>query len=902
MKITQAFFLFVALLTVQCSSFKKNDSAQTVVSDTTSIEPKPPYFQKDNFRPLADYRSSESKRMEIIHMDLQLSFNQDKEEVSGRASIQMKAHFHPQDSVCLDARGFTLHSVEWKSKDVYKPLKYAYNDSVLTLFFPEPSTPQKPVTVVVDYSVQPGKAKGNIADAPKDEKGFFFIKKKNEFGKTIEQVWTQGETQGNRCWFPTIDQPNQKLTHNIAISVPKNWVSLSNGELEFSEQSSATHRTDHWSMKQPHAPYLVMVAAGPWAVVRDEWKGKELEYYVDSAYLPTAKAIFGKTPSMISFYSEKLGVPFPWQKYSQVVLQDFISGAMENTTAVTFGAFAQRTKRELVDDNADMTIAHELFHHWFGDLVTCESWSHLPLNESFATFGELMWAEHTEGEAGLHQELLQKKSSYFNEIDNKRVVPIRHYYQDPDDLFDSHSYARGGVVLNMLRRHMGDEAFYAGLKHYLTTNAFKTAEIDDLRRSFEEVTGEDWAWFFNQWFKKEGHPILDVQYQTVQRKLKIAIEQNERFGPFRLPMNIELIHQGKVVDRKSILIDEVKENYEFAVDYDSVLVNFDPGKELLATYGWTQTQQEWLQLFHASTGIIDRSIFIKQWKGKSELFENEEDTSRFFAPKMAEVLQLLNEAEQSKSASLYENVVKKVFGLVDPLEEIYPELTTFFRNTIQNSKVIDQRYWALQALAITDETCWPFLKEAFDRDSSLAVKKASMQAMWEVDTAKTTPFLAEWSKDPDLFPAYFSIYSSTLPENSSSIFQNQFKNPESFKFRKGVLDEYLSYLERINNMLEWEEGMVWFGKQMRETTESNMKDVFLGKHAGVYGILANAFKNQVNNDVAGEWNLMIGRLQADVRDLQQNAGLKEYEQIFPIILEKLEEIRFVPTKKSKKGK
>ena len=150
--------------------------------------------------------------------------------------------------------------------------------------------------------------------------------------------------------------------------------------------------------------------------------------------------------------------------------------------------------------------------------------------------------------------------------------------------------------------------------------------------------------------------------------------------------------------------------------------------------------------------------------------------------------------------------------------------------------------------------------------------------------------------------AYFSIYSSTLPENSSSIFQNQFKNPESFKFRKGVLDEYLSYLERINNMLEWEEGMVWFGKQMRETTESNMKDVFLGKHAGVYGILANAFKNQVNNDVAGEWNLMIGRLQADVRDLQQNAGLKEYEQIFPIILEKLEEIRFVPTKKSKKGK
>ncbi len=902
MKLYPICFLFLGLAFTHCSSFKKKDSDQTTTVDTTAAVAEPPFLQKDNFRKVADYRGSAPKWMEMMHMDLNLSFDMEKEEVAGRATLQMKAHFHPQDSVCLDARGFTLNSVEWKSKDTFRPLKYAYNDSVLTLYFPEPSTPQKPVTVVVDYTVKPGKAKGNIADAAKDEKGFFFIKKKDEFGKTIEQVWSQGETQGNRCWFPTIDQPNQKLTHNIAITVPQHWVSLSNGDLEFSEKSSATTRTDHWSMKQPHAPYLVMVAAGPWAIVRDEWKGKELEYYIDSAYLPVAKDIFGKTPSMISFYSEKLGVPFPWQKYSQVVLQDFVSGAMENTTAVTFGAFAQRTKRELVDDNADMTIAHELFHHWFGDLVTCESWSHLPLNESFATFGELMWAEHTEGETGLHQELLQKKSSYFNEIENKRVVPIRHYYQDPDDLFDSHSYARGGVVLNMLRRHMGDETFYAGLKHYLSTHAYKTAEIDDLRQSFEEITGEDWSWFFDQWFKKEGHPTLEVNYQTVKRKLRIQIEQNDRFGLYRLPMNIDVIHDGKVVQRKTILVDEAKEFFEFDVDFDSVLVNFDPGKEMLVTYGWTQSQQEWLQLFHASSGIIDRSIFIKQWKGESELLESEQDTSLFYNPKPSEVLQLLKEAEESKSASLYENVVKKVFGLVEPLEEMYPELTTIFKGTINQSKVIDQRYWAIQALAITDETSWPIIKEAFDRDSSLAVKKAAMQAMWEVDSAKTKPLLLDWSKDSDLFPAYFSIYSSSLPENSSSIFQNQYKNPQTYKFRKTVLNEYLSYLERINAMLEWEEGMVWFGRQMRETTEPGMRDVFLGKHAGVYGILANAFKNQVNDEVAGEWNLMIGRLQADVRDLQQNADLKDYAEIFPIILDKLEEIRFVPTKKSKKGK
>jgi len=902
MKYSHLFFLLFGILFSQCSSFKKKDKEEALAVDSAAAVVEPPYFQKGNFRPIADYRGSESKRMELIHMDLQLSFNQEKEEVTGRASIQMKAHFTPQDSVCLDARGFTLNSVEWKSKDVFKPLTYAYNDSVLTVYFPEPSTPQNPVTVVVDYSVQPGKAKGNIAAAQKDEKGFFFINKKDEFGKSIQQVWTQGETQGNRCWFPTIDQPNQKFTHNIAFTVPKNWVSLSNGELEFSEQASATHRIDHWSMKQPHAPYLVMVAAGPWAVVRDEWKGKELEYYVDSAYLPYAKAIFGKTPAMISFYSEKLGVPFPWQKYSQVVVQDFISGAMENTTAVTFGSYAQRNAKELVDDNADLTIAHELFHHWFGDLVTCESWSHLPLNESFATFSELMWAEHTGGESAFQQQLLEKKSSYFNEIEQKRVVPIRHYYNDPDDLFDAHSYARGGVVLNMLRRQMGDEAFYAGLKHYLTTHAYKTAEIDDLRQSFEEVTGEDWAWFFNQWFKKEGHPILELSYQTSQRKLQINIKQNDRFGLYRLPMNIDIIHDGKVVDQKSIIMDEEIEKFEFSVDFDSVLVNFDPGKELLATYGWVQKQQEWLQLFHASKGIIDRSIFIKQWMGKKELMKNNLDTTDFYLPKLPEIQQLLSEAEQSKSTTLYEKVVRKVFEIVDPLEEIYPELTQFFRGTIQKSPVIDQRYWAVIALSIVDETSWPFLKDAFDRDSSLAVKKAAMQSMWDVDSAKTAPFLVEWSKEPELFPAYFSIYSSTLPENSSSIFQTQFLNPNNHKYRRGVLDEYLNYLERINSLLEWEEGMIWFGKQMRESADANMKDVFLGKHAGIYGILANAFKYQVNNEIAGEWNLMIGRLQADVRDLQQDANLKEYEEIFPIILDKLEEIRFIPESKSKKRK
>ena len=343
----------------------------------------------------------------------------------------------------------------------------------------------------------------------------------------MPQVWTQGETEANSCWFPTIDSPNERMTQDIYITVDNKYLTLSNGLLKESINHGDTLRTDHWTHQIPHAPYLVMMAVGEFKVVEDKWRDIAVNYYVEKEHLPYAKSIFGNTPEMLEFYSNKLGVDYAWQKYHQIIVREFVSGAMENTTAVIHGDFFYKTDRELLDDDDEATIAHELFHHWFGDLVTCESWSNLPLNESFANYGEYLWFEYKYGPDKADHHGYSETQGYLRESMEKQVDMVRFDYNDSEDMFDRHSYNKGGRILHMLRKYMGDDAFFAGLKLYLETNKFKTVEMHQLRLAFEEVTGEDLNWFFNQWIYSSGHPELKIDYSyNADEKLQlITVEQ-----------------------------------------------------------------------------------------------------------------------------------------------------------------------------------------------------------------------------------------------------------------------------------------------------------------------------------------------------------------------------------------
>ena len=326
---------------------------------------------------------------------------------------------------------------------------------------------------------------------------------------------------------------------------------ISNGVQLSTVNNNDGTKTDYWKMDKKHAPYLFMIAVGDFRKIDDKWNNMPLGYYVEPEFEESAKAVFGNTPEMINYFSELLNYPFPWPQYNQVVVRDYVSGAMENTTASIFMEDLNVSEKELLDENWDYIIAHELFHQWFGDLVTCESWSNLPLNESFADFSEALWIGYKYGEEEGDYHAMLSLENYFEEAEEETKDLIRFYYDDKEDMFDRHSYEKGGAILQMLITYLGDDAFFTGLNLYLKNNAFKTVEIHDLRLAFEEITGEDLNWFFNQWFLDSGHPILNVTEKYSGDTLIMNISQVqdlEEYPLFKLPLYIDLF-KGEEVER-----------------------------------------------------------------------------------------------------------------------------------------------------------------------------------------------------------------------------------------------------------------------------------------------------------------------------------------------------------------
>jgi len=339
-----------------------------------------------------------------------------------------------------------------------------------------------------------------------------------------------------------------------------------------------------------------------------------VNYYVEKEYEPYAKAIFGNTPEMMEFYSKKLGVEFPWNKYSQVVVRDYVSGAMENTSAALFGEFVQRNDRELLDKNYEYVIAHELFHEWFGDYVTCESWSNIPLNESFATYGEYLWKEHKYGLEAADHHSERSREGYLNESMNKQVPLIRYYYDDREDVFDAHSYNKGGQILHMLRKYVGDDAFFASLKLYLESNKFSSVEVHNLRLAFEQVTGEDLNWFFNQWFLSSGHPnlVINTTYDAVSKKEKVQVKQIQNLSKtplYKIPMAVDIYANGKK-KRHKITINKEDETFEFDAVSAPDLVNVDAEKMLLCTKAEQKSVREWAFQYNNAPLYLDRKEAI----------------------------------------------------------------------------------------------------------------------------------------------------------------------------------------------------------------------------------------------------------------------------------------------------
>lgn len=541
---------------------------------------------EDNTVNLSTYRPSYHRTWDLLHTSLKLRFDWQQEHVLGIADLKLVPLFYAIDSLVLDAKSFDINSISAFNR----PLNYIYDGNLITIHLGKKYTRKDTLSLHIDYTAKPSANTTSGSAAITDDNGLYFIDPRNTDSSIPIQLWSQGETENNSRWFPTVDKPNERMTHDITLTVPDSMLTLSNGLMTSSVKNSDGSRTDTWVMDQPHAPYLVMIAAGVFAKVSETWKGINVDYYVEPYYAPYAKEIFNHTPEMLSFFSDKLGIKYPWKKFAQIIVKKYVSGAMENTTAVVFGDFIQKTHRELIDDKNDYIIAHEMMHHWFGDYVTSESWANLTLNEGFANYSEYLWFEHKYGkyEADRHRE--DELMGYLSSVSfGKAHNLIDFHYTDKESMFDAHSYNKGGLTLHMLRYYVGDEAFYTALNLYLTRHAYKSVEVHDLRLAFEEVTGEDLNWFFNQWFLDDGHPTLSysTDFDESSKSIKVSLNQTQKKiypAVFVLPIDVDFHLQNGTIERKRIWMNERSQDFSFSMNSKPLLTVVDPNRILLVEW------------------------------------------------------------------------------------------------------------------------------------------------------------------------------------------------------------------------------------------------------------------------------------------------------------------------------
>ncbi|MGY5350991.1 M1 family aminopeptidase [Wenyingzhuangia sp. IMCC45533] len=576
------------------------------------------YIQSQRLYRFNDSGKSSTKEFDLIDTQLDLSFNFEDQTVNGKAKITLKPHFTPTDKLQLDAKSMKIFTVESNGKK----LNYYNSGEKLNIDLPKVYTQNDTLSLFIKYKGNPNSIKNNGGVAITDNKGLYFINPLGTDKTKPTQIWSQGEPEQNSVWFPTIDKPNQKSTQEIKLTVPNQYKTLSNGILISETINADGTRTDYWKQSLPHAPYLFFVGIGNFEVIKQSWRGKEVNFYVEPAYKDTASELFKHTTEMLTFFSKITGIEYPWDKYSQMIVRDYVSGAMENTGAVIHAEQAMQTKGELSErNNWESIIAHEMFHHWFGDLVTTESWANITVNESFANYSEFLWFEHKYGNDRAAEHLLRTKNAYLDKNalqENYEKHLVRYNYTKKDDVFDVVSYNKGGMILHMLRNYLGDDKFFTGLNNYLTKHQFKSAEAHDLRLAFEEISGEDLMWFFSQWYYSNGHPRLKVNYETnvLTEKTIIKITQTEK--EFDFPLAID-IYTSKGKQSLTVFMDTKEKKFEFPLTDKIKLIKINSDHVLLAEIETPElTTDELIFQYNNVAHYVDRLEALKQLKDKQD--------------------------------------------------------------------------------------------------------------------------------------------------------------------------------------------------------------------------------------------------------------------------------------------
>lgn len=816
------------------------------------------------------YRASATKINDLVHTKLDVSFDYSKSWMYGKAWITLHPHFYATDSLNLDAKSMKVNEVSIIKNGRHIPLKYDYDTMNLRIILDKTYRGGENYTVFIDYVAKPNevKAKGSLAITA--AKGLYFINPLGKDKNKPTQIWTQGETESNSAWFPTIDKPNQKTTDEISITVPDKYQTLSNGLLVSRKKHKDGTRTDTWKMDLPHAPYLVMMAVGEYSIIKDSYKGKEVSYYVEKEYATVARKIFGLTPEMIDFYSKITGVNYPWQKYAQIVVRDYVSGAMENTTATLHGEFAQQDARQLIDGNSwEYLIAHELFHQWFGDYVTTESWSNLTLNESFADFSETLWKEYKHGRDSGDEHNYEAMQNYLHSGSETKEL-VRFNYKNREDMFDIVSYQKGGRILNMLKNYTGDSAFFKSINLYLTGKKFNSAEVHELRLAFEEVTGQDLNWFWNQWYYGSGHPKLDISYDydIAAKTAKVFIKQTQAEKIFRLPISIDL-YRGVEKKRYQVWLEHQADTFTFPVASKPDLINIDGDKLLLCEKNEHKTLDNYIFQYWNAGLYVDRREAIEYAAGKQEEDHN--------------ALELLKTALKDKYHGLRLYTLQRLNLRNDSLMKIFEPLIADMALNDPKSMV---RAGAIEVLGgFKKEIYKPLFLKSIN-DSSYSISGKALLALGAIDSSAALNQARIQSGqhiNGELAEAVTNVLFTYASENDFDSIAARFESLPFGNAKFMILQPFANFLKRTNNTKNFMKGIDMIVR-FRDTIPQQIRQQVEGYFNGM--ILNSIAMNKQSNGMTEHADYVKSKLpvkpkapaEPDIpgENLQQYVGEYDY--------------------------
>jgi len=536
----------------------------------------------------SDFHFARDRVFDLIHSKLEISFNEKERSLAGKVTHTFTPLLPNQRFVVLDAVGLNIEKI---SDPTGNSLAFDQFDGKLKIDLGLPFRAQfDTFFVTIEYNGKP-------------KEGIYFVQPDAKYPRKRHQIWSQGEDEYTRHWIPIYDYPNDKATSEVLVTVPEKYLAVSNGELVSNKRANGL-RTFHWRENVPHVTYLISLVAGELEMYSDtatvyvdnNVKVVPVLYYHPPGEKEKSVRSFGKTRKMIRFFSEKIGVPYPYEKYAQATIDEFMWGGMENISATTQTERTLHDRLAHQDFKSEGLVAHELAHQWWGDLLTCRDWSHVWLNEGFATYFDALFQEYDLGSDEMPVEMRDNRDSYLNEDKSYRRPIVTSYYTNPFDMFDRHTYPKGAWVLHMLRTYLGEELWWKGISHYCKKHYADNVVTADFERSMEEATGKNLDWFFQQWVYKGGYPEFKIRssWDDSAKVTKITIEQmqpTDSLTPiFRVRLPV-VVTTSKETAFDTLWVNQKEEVFYLPSGERPKMVEIDPRLTVLKTVDFERSEE-----------------------------------------------------------------------------------------------------------------------------------------------------------------------------------------------------------------------------------------------------------------------------------------------------------------------